>query len=212
MNMKLRLFAAAAGCALLLASCGTSGTDGNYVAMDEFDYGATLTIDKSREIAEQYDKRFVTEGMADAVHQYYFSVQQKDAAMFTDIQLPLYRDYYLGTLLEGKYTDEEIVSSTYDALSDYNGGDFVFSLIDITGFQSLMQEKESDALLQMLDDLASDQGQEAVSPRVTDYCELTCTRYLTGKNSGVRDVTDKILLDEQLFLLQIDGEWKIIYS
>ena len=213
MKLKTVFSAACMGLALLLTACGTGTSSvSDFITEEHMPYGATLVKSVDRTIAMQYDDRFVTPHMADTVHGYYLAVQENDAAAFTALQIPLYRDYYLGTVLGGKYTDEQIVSNTYEQLREWNEGDFVYSMIDITDCENLKENMESDPIVMMLDALAEEQNQEKFSTQISEYYKVTVTRYVTDKNSGVRGETGKVLSGEVLYLLLVGTEWKIIYS
>ena len=198
-----------------LAGCGhaSSADSGENMTMDDMPYGSTLVYDDTRSIAIQYDKRFVTAEIADAVCKFYESLQTKNTKEFVDCQLSLYHEYEMQDVYNNKYTDEDITESTYASLEEYFGGEFVFSMVDITDDVSKDNlSPKRDALKNMLIDLAEEQKIENMEQDIEEFHELTLTRYLTKADSGIRYETDNALRDENLYAVKYQGEWKIIYS
>lgn len=210
------LFAAAAMLICPLTACGSqqqSSQDEENVAMADMPYGSTLSMNVNTSVPMQYDNRFIDSELVDKIAAYYHSVQENDAEEFASVLFPLYHKYEMEQLYEGQYTEEQIVQSTYDALHDYYGGDFEFSLIDITQVVEKDQiSANRDALIGMLDDLASDQGEEKVSEQTDSFIEMTITRYLTDKGSGEHGETDSKIADETLYGIHYQGQWYLIYA
>ena len=196
--------------ALMLGGCGEAA--GNNVETDQLPYGATVTIDTSRDITMSYDARFIEPELADKVYAYYHAVQTKNAEEFTPVLFPLYHDYQLNDLYEGQIDDQVLMESSYSAVQEYFGFDFEYSMIDITG--AIMSDgisEERDRLRQMLDDLADDKDQPAVSTHTTYFYELSVTRYVTEQGSGEREETDYVLTDEKLYAMKYDDQWCLVY-
>mgnify|MGYP006873162289 CR=1 FL=1 len=194
-----------AGILLTAAACGeeSSTTGGVQEAMEDMPYGATMTkISNTDRPSVLYDARYISDGMLEAVLGYYTAIQTQDADRFTALQFPLYRSYQLENVLGGEFTDADILASTYSALSEYNGGDFVFSMIEITDYSTGVDNSRTDELLALLDGISADQGGDKISEDVTALCELTITRYLADADSDEHAETDTVLADEALFVME----------
>lgn len=209
--MKQNFFAAFAVLfALAMTGCGAQESSSD--AQDAMPYGATLTQDVSRGTAMRYDKRFLDAAAVDQVYAYYHAIQTKDAEAFSAALLPLYHAYQLEDVYGGDITDQALVDNTYDAISEYFGYDFEYTLLDIT--DAVTEDyisADRDSFLSMLDDLAADKGEPSVSEHTQAFYEVSVTRYIAEQGSGVRAETDDMMEDEKLFAIQYDGEWYVIY-
>lgn len=215
MQKTIRRGLAAALCALLLSGCGSSQANNKPkdTAEEDLPYGATLVLDNQKhKITVQYDSRFIKEESLDTLVDYYYAIQSKDAALFNKVQYPLMHDYLLGDMLKGEYTDEDIIENTYKTIRDYVGTDFDFSMIDITGCIVNDGFQASQNVVTLLDDLAESKNLSKPSEKISDFYELTITRYFTEKGSGVRSETDKSAAGETLFLFCCDGQWYVMYN
>lgn len=209
--MKHKLIAAGA---LLLALCTVTGCgeSSEINAQDDMPYGATLTKDMSRDIAMSYDTRFLDAALADQIYAYYHAIQTKDAAEFSAALFPLYHRYQLEDVYAGDLTDQDLLDTTYDAITEYFGYDFAFSMLDVN--DAVTEDyisADRDSFLPMLEDLAADKGEPSVLEHTQHFYQLTVTRYVTEAGSGVQSETDDVLENEMLFAIQYDGEWYLIY-
>lgn len=211
--MKQRMFAVAG--VILLTACTLTGCGGTTDAPDtqeELPYGATITKVTSREIAVCYDARYLEAALVDQIYAYYHAIQTKDAAEFSAALFPLYHDYQLEDVYGGELSDQELLDTTYDVITEYFGYDFEFALLDVT--EAVTEDylsADRDSLLFMLDDLAADKGQPSVTEHTQNFYQLTVTRYVTEQGSGIRSETDDVLEGETLFAIQYDNEWYLIY-
>ena len=213
--MKHRLFAALllAGVMLTAASgCGESSSD--VITENEMPYGSTLV----KKIADgkptlQYDDRFVPEECLDTVVKYYDCIAQNDVETFKAIQLPLYHDYQLNKVLEGKYTDEEILGNTHDELMYYVGGKFRFTMLDITDCTRKKPQSDLDNLITLLDSVWTDNGSKGkFSDDISDARTLTITRYLAKEDSQGKGETNTAMKDEKLYVLKYQSQWYVLYN
>lgn len=201
-----------AGC--MLCSCGEqSSSDVTTIESEDLPYGATITYNPAAAVPMQYDKRFIDEKLQDTIAAYYYAVQTNDAEKFSAALFPLYHEYELEILYEGQVTDAEIVEASHTALKERCGGDFAFSLIDVTDV--IVKDDVStyrDALKGMLDDLAEEADMEPVSEKTAAFYEMTVKRYLTDAGSGEKGETETSLVDETLYALHWQGQWYLIYT
>lgn len=209
--MKHKFFAACASLfALALTGCGAQNSSSE--AQNDMPYGATVIKDMDRDTTVSYDKRFLDAAAVDQVYAYYHAIQTKDAEAFSAAVFPLYHAYQLEDVYGGNVTDQALVDTTYDAIVEYFGYDFEYTLLDIT--DAVTEDyisADRDSFLSMLDDLAADKGEPSVSEHTQAFYELTVTRYIAEQGSGVRAETDDMMEDETLFAIQYDGEWYVIY-
>lgn len=216
MNMKHKckaiIAALLAGLLLTLSACGESSAE-NITCEAGMPYGATISskINKDKP-SINYDARFVTEEMVNLVLDFYTAIQTKDGEKFSSLLLPLYHDYELTSVYGGKYTDQDIMNNTYDAISKSYEHDFIFSLVEITGFNSNWVEHTGGNLLPMLDDLSKKEDGTVFSDGLTVFCELTVTRYLAEADSDIHSETNTALKGEILYVLCHDGQWYLIYT
>ncbi len=206
--------AASLATATLAALTGCNQNNGLNVAEKDLPYGATITVNKEDYILPvQYDHRFVDEELLNTVLRYYYAVQTDNVEMFTQMQYPLYMQYQLEEVLGGKYTNEDILDNSGEALRTFNDGkDFVFSFIDITDCVKGTEYTTSATLLEILDDLSEEADGSKISKDITQFYELTVTRYLADKDSGIKGETNKVMYDEKLFAFECKDEWYIIYN
>lgn len=198
-------------CTCMLSACGDSSS-GDDIAMEDLPYGATLTVDKSREIGIQFDRRYLEDNLLDVIIAYHHALQTNNAEEFSACLFPLYHEYELEELYGGEVTDAAIVETSNAELEAYYGEPYAFSLIDITGM--IWEDNVSpdrDALLGMLDDLAADAGQPAVSEELQALYELNITVYLDSKDSGTKSETD-VYMTEALYAIHYEGKWYLIYA
>lgn len=208
---KLRAALAVLMSAAVLTACG--GQSSTETSSAPLPYGATVTeVFEGKKLPVRYDYRYLKEEAADAVLEYYTAIQQNDLALFQSIQFPLWHDYFLGQLLGGQYTDADILTNTNTAMKEYVGGDFEYALIDITDSVRNDGYQAAQNIVQMLDDMSTDQGKGTVSGDISDFYELTVTRYLAKKGTNKPGETDTALLDEKLFVFCHSGKWYIIYN
>lgn len=209
--MKHNRFAA---CAVLLALAltGCGAQESSAGTEDDLPYGATITKDMSRGITMSYDARFLDAAAADRIYAYYHAIQTKDAAEFASAVFPLYHEYQLEEVYGGELTDQDLLDTTYDAITEYFGYDFVFSMIEVT--DAVTEDyisPDRDNFLAMFDDLAADEGKPSVSEHTDAFYELSVTRYVAEQGAGERGETDDVLRDETLFAIRYDGEWYVVY-
>lgn len=210
--MKHKLFAAIGAMLLTLCTLTGCGEKTESDPQDDMPYGATIVKNTERDIAVSYDKRFLDDGLVDQIFAYYHAVQTKDAAEFSAALFPLYHAYQMEDVYGGELTDQDLMDSTYDAIAEYFGYDFAFSLLDVTdAITEDYVSPDRDSFLLMLDDLAADKGETPVSEHTQNFYQLTVTRYVTEEGSGILQETDDVLEDETLFAIQYDNEWYLIY-
>lgn len=215
--MKQKLFAAVCAAVLAvcpLAGCGETGSSQDVnITEEQLPYGSTISEDFSRDITAAYDTRFLDQGVVDKIVGYYDAIQKKDGDAFKSVVFPLYHDYQMQTIYEGKLTEQQIVEATYDAIKENFGYDFEFSYLDINGFVSKDGfSGERDTLIQLLDDLAVQNGDQKISENTQAFYELTITRYTAKQGSGERHETADLLANEKLYAIQYQNEWYIMYS
>ena len=212
--MKQKWIAAAG--ALLLALCPLTGCgqqDNLNMTADEMPYGSTIIKKTDLSVPIQYDRRFLDDELVSTLASYYHALQEKDTAEFSALMFPLYHNYELETVYEGKYTDEDVVNNTHEAMASLHGGDFDFALIDVTDLITKQGTSENyDALYLMLDDLAEDAGEKPVTKDMQALYELTVDRYLCDKGQGIKGETDSLIEGERLFALKYENEWYLIYT
>lgn len=196
----------------VLTACDRN--NGLNVAEEDLPYGSTITVNKEDYILPvQYDHRFINEELLNTVLRYYYAVQTNDVEMFTQMQHPLYMQYQLEEVLGGQYTNEDILDNSGEALRTFNDDqDFVFSFIDITDCVKGTEYTTSATLLEILDDLSEEADGSKLSKDITQFYELTITRYLADQGSGIKGETDKVMYDEKLFVFECKDEWYIIYN
>ncbi len=206
--------AAVLAATMLTTVTGCDQGNGLNVAEEDMPYGATIAVNKTDYILPvQYDYRFVDTELLNAVLRYYYAVQTDDLEMFTEMQHPLYMAYQLEEVLGGKYTNEDILDNSGEALRTFNDGkDFEFSFIDITDCVKGTEYTTSATLIEILDDLSDEADGSKISKDITQFYELTITRYLADKGSGVKGETNKIMYDETLFVFECKDAWYIIYN
>lgn len=200
--------------AALLTGCGTvSSTEPAETSAAPLPYGATVTeLLTGKQLPVRYDDRYLSEEAADAALRYYTAIQNNDTALFSEMQFPLWKNYFLSQVLGGQYTDEDILHNTHTAMQQYVGGEFEYALIDIT--DSVLNDgyQASQNIVQLLDDLSADQGGGVISEDISAFYELTITRYLAKKGTNQPGETDTALLDEKLFVFCHKNQWYIIYN
>lgn len=210
--MKREIFALF-GAALLLCPLTACGSTEQKETIEQADmpYGSTLSMDIDRSVPMQYDNRFIDSELVDKIAAFYHAVQENDPAEYLPLPFPMYHQYQLETVNEGKFKDEELLQYTHDYYQNILGEDFDFALIDVTGcnYKDGMSETR-DSLVNMLDDLANEQGSEPVSNKTEKLLELTINCYLTKKGSGEHNETNTSAEQETLYALLYDGQWYLI--
>ena len=199
--------------ACLLTACGGSSDDDNIIHEKDLPYGATLVEDKTTySIPVEYDRRFVPVKALETAVRYYQTIQDRDAAAFEALQFPLWHDYYLKDVLGGEFTDAAILENTCKELDEYVGGEFAFSQIAVTGFITDNVNEVTQNTVALMDKMAEEKGKTKVSEGITEFYEMTITRYLTTKAAAVKGPTAKFIENELLYVFCHDGQWYVIYT
>lgn len=213
--MKRRLFASLLLAGVMLTAAAGCGEDsGSVITENEMPYGSTLV----KKVADgqptlQYDDRFVPEDCLDVVLKYYDCIAKNDVETFKAIQLPLYHDYQLKTVLEGKYTDEDILANTHDELVYYVSGKFKFTMLDITNCVKKKPQSDLEELVTLLDSVWTDNGNQGkFSDGINDLRALTITRYLAKENSQEKGETNIVMKDEKLYVMKYQSQWYVLYN
>ncbi|MBR3417554.1 MAG: hypothetical protein IKG82_02555, partial [Oscillospiraceae bacterium] len=123
-----RKFIALAGALLLtvcpLTGCGSTGSNNDLnLTEDEMPYGSTLVKVGELAVPVQYDRRFLEDALVEKLAAYYHALQEKDSEAFSALMFPLYHNYELETVYEGKYTDADVVNNTHEAICESVGRD-----------------------------------------------------------------------------------------
>lgn len=211
------LCAVCIGSSMLTACNGKSNSssqkDGQNVSMEDLIYGATQRFDKKEySVPIQYDKRFFTEDMLKVIADYYHSIEAQDADLFVSVQLPIYHKYEMETVYENKYTDEEFVKSSHKTWADKMGDDYKYSMIDITACTVSRVHSSIASVLEMLDGIAKDAGEKAVSEEITEIYELTVDLYMTPADSGIVGETQNVNNDQVLFVLVYQDRSYVLFT
>jgi len=214
--MKKKAFAAflLAGVLLTATGCGSEGSASS-AAEPDLPYGATITLKKQEgEPTVQYDARYIPDAVIEKLLAYYDSIAKQDTALFSSFQLPLYHDYVVDQMLNGEYTDEDLLRNAHNAIVEYYGNkEFDFSMLDITECYRDDEIADRDDAINMLDSLWVQSGGEgSFSADVSETMELIVTRYLTDAGSGENAETASALKDEALFLVNYQGTWYLLYD
>lgn len=210
--MKTRLFTAV--CAGMLIMCSLTGCASDSTEKEtQMPYGSTVTIDPSRSMSISYDSRFLDDALIEKIYTYYHSIETKDGEMFNSVLFPLYHEYQMKDIYEEQVTDQTLVEDTYDAIKDYFDYDFAYSFIDVTNLKSSLGESSSrDALVVMLDELASEKEMASISEDTQKLYELTVTRYVAKQGEVTKRETDNSLEGETLYAIQYQDQWYLMYS
>jgi len=209
--MKNQIFAVTAAC-LLLTGCGTQAQPKNNYTQDELPYGATMTVNYETTIPIQFDSRFITNDMRDAVVKYYNAIQTKDVDSYIAVQLPQWHDYAINTVYSGQYTDLQLLKTVYDNSAKDFGGSFTYTMVSIESAKQCTAESQCQQVVDVLDELAKEQGKEKISKDITAKWEISVTRFLDKKGSEVRGETKNILKDDTLYLIEYQTQWYIIIT
>ncbi|MCR5307307.1 MAG: hypothetical protein K6E36_12530 [Oscillospiraceae bacterium] len=210
-SMLRRSAAVLCGAVLLLTGCA-GGNSSSAAPAETLPYGSTLTHNVKASPSIQYDSRFLPEGAADAICRYYRAIQSQDVNLFIGVQYPLWHDYFLNEYLEKKYTDADILKNTNKSMRDFFGGNFRYSLIDVTDCEMNTTHIETESVVSVIDDLAQEQGLDRVSKDIDAFAKVTVTRYFTEPSSTHNDITDIALKDEVLYLMHHQQTWYVIYQ
>ena len=195
----------------LLTGCGSSPAP-TTIAETDLPYGATIAFNKDSLIASQYDSRFITEGMRDAVLKYYHAIETKDESAYVAVQLPMWHDYVTGTLYGGQYTDLQLMKTAYDTCAKNFGGSYEYAMIEIASAQKCEKGSEGQQIVDMLDQLAEDRKEEKPSKHIDAVWSISVTPYLAKKGAGIRGETADTLSSEQLYLMDYNSQWYIIIT
>ena len=210
--MRKPLSVALAAC-LLLTGCASGGNSSvKDVRHEDLPYGATLAFNQNTVIASQYDSRFITTDMRDAVLKYYHAIEMKDEDAFVSAQMPLWHDYTVNTVYGGVYTDLQLMKTKYDACAKVFGGSFRFAEISIEEAEECAPGSEGQQVLFVLDQLAADKNEPKVSEESDGIWQLNVTRYLDVPESNTRGETKNVRTDDQLYLISWRSEWYVIIN
>jgi hypothetical protein len=206
-----KLCSAALAC-ILLTGCGNTAKSSKTVKEEDLPYGATISMNQNTLIASQYDARFITEPMRDAVLKYYHAIETKDMDTYLAVQLPMWHDYTINTVYNGQYTDLQLLKTAYDTCALNYGGSFEYAMISIEDAKKCTAGSEGQQIVDVLDQLAEDKNEEKPSAHIGGVWELSVTKFLSKKGSNVRGETSDIQKDEQLYLIEYNSEWYVIYT
>ena len=212
--MKHRVLAAACAVllgALSLAGCGESGPK-EVITEDQLGYGATFVNDFSRDIVLSYDSRFLDAALLDKIFTYYDAIQKKDGEAFGSVMFPLYHDYQMNTVYEGKKSEQDIAEIMNKAVREKYDYDYEYTFVEISDMISGNGVSQTrDSLLSMLNQLSQEKNGKKITADVQSLYELNMTTYVAEKGSGIRGETPDVLKDNTLFAIQYQNEWYLMY-
>lgn len=187
--------------------------DGVTIDMEDMEYGATIRTDrKAYSIPLQYDRRFFDEEALKTLAAYYYSIQTNDAELFRSVQQPLYLDYLIKTVNQNKFTLEEMVQNSHDAMKERFGGEFEYALAYVEECATKDDAYSNiPMILNMIDDAASVAGEAKISDKIETIYEMKVVLYLTEKGSGKQGEVGTQVPGTMLYMYQYDGSWYVVY-
>lgn len=108
-----------------------SGTQGENIAMEDLEYGATMRKDTNYTVPVEYDKRFLEEGELKVLTDYYAAIQNEDVTLFSGCVLDFYMESLYQNAYGGLLDDNAYVTQQHEKFQEQTDGDFTFAEISV---------------------------------------------------------------------------------
>ena len=186
---------------IMLSACGEKDDNNGNIAMEDLEYGATLSRIVDSDIEICYDKRFFTEEEMRAVSSYYYAIQTKDTELFMKTQSESYVEYVEKN--SGMKT-EDFIKNIYDSSAASLGEGFEYVYIEAVGCGDRTDDLEIDEIISLMDEIYEESGKEgtfkdsvnSAKYAVFDFmAENNGSQYtLNGQKVYIFDCTDGIYI------------------
>lgn len=167
----------------IFTGCGdSSDSEEPNIAMEEFEYGATMRELADTNIRICFDSRFFSDDSMRTLSEFFYAIQTKDTELFSKTQNPDYADY-LEKNSGRKLSDymEEIYQEDKTAMGD----GFVYSYIEVTNAADSTQDSSITQTTELMDSIYKDNGKDkSFSETVKDakYAQLSITAEANGNS------------------------------
>ncbi len=201
MMKKWYLLMAAAMLCTALAGCGESKEKD--IAEADLPYGATMLTDtESGEVPVTYDRRFISKEEAVALSGYFTALETRDEELLEKYTLDLYTDFVLEAIYQDLLGMDALVADMSSNFSADGESAYEIKEVEIKSYYTNDDEESTDLanLYNMLSELSEE---ENYISRITDGKFITFT-IRTDTNGEISTFTD-----QNLFLIQVDGEYVV---
>ncbi len=122
--------------------------NGEDVAMEDLEYGATMRRLGDTEVDICFDGRFFTDEEMRAVNDYFYSVQTKNTDLFLSVQSPDYVGY-----VEDKMglTAENYLTQIYDDTAASLGSDYEYTYVEAVACGDRTTDSSIDEITKLMD-------------------------------------------------------------
>lgn len=155
MKKYLSLILSAALSLSLCCACD----NGENVAMEDLEYGATMRRLGNTEIDVCFDGRFFTDEEMKAVNDYYYSIQTKDTDLFLSVQS---EDYvkHLEMITSSNNTIEDFLNLSYKENAAVLGENFEYTYIEAVECGDRTDDLQIDTITELMDSIYEENGKE----------------------------------------------------
>lgn len=183
----------------ILTGCGEEEN----VAEADLPYGATLISDNENgEVQITYDRRFFEAEEIQTLSSYFYALETKDKALLDETTLDLYTDFVVETLYQGMAGMDGLITQMSGVFAVEENVPYTIVDVEITSYATIEDDANTDLenLYNMLGELS---GEENYQDRVG------AGKFITYDIITESDGESKTLMDQNLFLIQVDGVYTI---
>ncbi|MBQ8688418.1 MAG: hypothetical protein IJ512_07735 [Ruminococcus sp.] len=184
----------------MLTGCGE---DAESVAEEDLPYGATMISDNDNgEVQITYDRRFFEAEEIRTLSSYFYALESMDETLLEETTLDLYTDFVVDALYQGMAGMDGLLTQMSGVFAVEEDVPYTIVDVEITAYSTVEDDANTDLenLYNMLGELS---GEANYRNRIGSG------KFVTYDIITESDGETKTLTDQNLFLIQVDGEYAV---
>lgn len=189
--------------------CGAqSGTDtnnpqGEDVAMEDLEYGATMRKSTDFSVPVEYDKRFLEDGELKTLTDYYASVQNEDLTLFSSCVLDFYMESLYQNAYGGLLDDSAYLAQQHEKFQEQIDGDFTFANISIN---ECKEQGDAGSGIEYLTEMFNElKGDDTYWDTHVQSCKALTVQPMLSDGEDTTVACDEV----PVFLVNLDGTYYV---
>lgn len=186
--------------ALVLTGCTAASRKSDY-SEEEMPYGATMKKVNSFVLPIEYDRRYLNDEQLTVITNYLYSIQTKDAELYTASTIDFYADYQLNEVYHDTYkTMDELVGALHDVVSSSTGDDFSFTLLTVSDLTTETGASGLGSTIKLLENISPEKNFKDT----IDKCWALEVNWLLSYQEGNSSAYSE---NNRIYLLEIGGKY-----
>ena len=187
------------------AQSGTNTSDkqGEDIAMEDLEYGATMRRDTNYAVPVEYDKRFLEDGELKALADYYAAIQNEDVPLFSHCVLDFYMESLYQNAYGGLLDDSAYLTQQHEKFQEQIDGDFTFAEISVNDCKEQTDAGSGiEYLIEMFNELNDD---DTYCDTHMQSCKALTIQPMLSNSEDVTVACDEV----PVFLVNLDGTYYV---